>query len=167
MLAEARPLTIDLGEVTISAGVAQLRAGETMGGLMERADEALYAAFFHALLDRGVAIAPGAYEILFPGLAHTKDELERMLACAEEVLRQLDLHYRVMTLCAGDMGFSAQKTYDIEVWAPGQNSYLEVSSCSNFGDYQARRMNLRFKTDYVLDEANRTLKLEDLIAVLR
>lgn len=76
----------------------------------------------------------------------SKDELERMLACAEEVLRQLDLHYRVMTLCAGDMGFSAQKTYDIEVWMPGQGEggmFREISSCSVCGDFQARRMDAR------------------------
>jgi seryl-tRNA synthetase len=78
----------------------------------------------------------------------SKDELERMLACAEEVLRQLDLHYRVMTLCAGDMGFSAQKTYDIEVWLPGQGdggAYREISSCSVCGDFQARRMDARYR----------------------
>jgi seryl-tRNA synthetase len=69
-----------------------------------------------------------------------------MLACAEEVLRQLDLHYRVMTLCAGDMGFPAQKTYDIEVWLPGQNMYREISSCSVCGDFQARRMSARYRT---------------------
>ena len=77
-----------------------------------------------------------------------KDELERMLACAEEVLRRLDLHYRVMTLCAGDMGFSAQKTYDIEVWMPGQGeggAYREISSCSLCGDFQARRMDARYR----------------------
>jgi seryl-tRNA synthetase len=68
-----------------------------------------------------------------------------MLACAEEVLRRLDLHYRVVTLCAGDMGFAAQKTYDIEVWLPGQNAYREISSCSNCGDFQARRMDARFR----------------------
>jgi seryl-tRNA synthetase len=76
------------------------------------------------------------------------DEHERMLACAEEVLRQLDLHYRVMTLCAGDMGFSAQKTYDIEVWMPGQGesgAYREISSCSVCGDFQARRMDARYR----------------------
>src|SRR6201995_3607146 len=76
----------------------------------------------------------------------SKDELERMLACAEEVLKQLDLHYRVMTLCAGDMGFSAQKTYDIEVWLPGQGdggAFREISSCSVCGDFQARRMDAR------------------------
>lgn len=76
----------------------------------------------------------------------SKDELERMLACAEEVLRQLDLHYRVMTLCAGDMGFSSQKTYDIEVWMPGQGEggmFREISSCSVCGDFQARRMDAR------------------------
>jgi len=68
-----------------------------------------------------------------------------MLACAEEVLRRLDLHYRVMTLCTGDMGFAAQKTYDIEVWLPGQNAYREISSCSICGEFQARRMNARFR----------------------
>jgi seryl-tRNA synthetase len=78
----------------------------------------------------------------------SKDEHERMLACAEEVLRQLDLHYRVMTLCAGDMGFSAQKTYDIEVWMPGQGeggAFREISSCSICGDFQARRMDARYR----------------------
>jgi len=82
----------------------------------------------------------------------SKDEHERMLSCAEEVLRRLDLHYRVMTLCAGDMGFSAQKTYDIEVWMPGQISsqgeggaYREISSCSVCGDFQARRMDARYR----------------------
>src|SRR5256884_4374630 len=80
----------------------------------------------------------------------SRDEHERMLSCAEEVLRRLDLHYRVMTLCSGDMGFSAQKTYDIEVWMPGQFSrqgeggaYREISSCSVCGDFQARRMDAR------------------------
>jgi seryl-tRNA synthetase len=76
----------------------------------------------------------------------SKDEHERMLSCAEEVLRRLDLHYRVMTLCAGDMGFASQKTYDIEVWLPGQGAYREISSCSNCGEFQARRMNARYRT---------------------
>jgi seryl-tRNA synthetase len=76
----------------------------------------------------------------------SKDEHERMLACAEEVLKKLELHYRVVTLCAGDMGFAAQKTYDIEVWLPGQNAYREISSCSNCGEFQARRMNARYRT---------------------
>jgi seryl-tRNA synthetase len=75
----------------------------------------------------------------------SKDEHERMLACAEEVLRRLDLHYRVVTLCTGDMGFASQKTYDIEVWLPGQNMYREISSCSVCGDFQARRMNARYR----------------------
>jgi seryl-tRNA synthetase len=75
----------------------------------------------------------------------SKDEHERMLACAEEVLRRLDLHYRVVTLCTGDMGFASQKTYDIEVWLPGQNAYREISSCSICGDFQARRMNARYR----------------------
>ena len=77
---------------------------------------------------------------------HSKDEHERMLACAEEVLKRLELHYRVVTLCAGDMGFAAQKTYDIEVWLPGQNMYREISSCSNCGEFQARRMDARYRT---------------------
>jgi seryl-tRNA synthetase len=74
-------------------------------------------------------------------------EHEKMLANAERVLQLLGLHYRVIMLCTGDMGFASVKTYDIEVWAPGQASYLEVSSVSNCGDFQARRMNLRFKTE--------------------
>jgi seryl-tRNA synthetase len=76
----------------------------------------------------------------------SKDEHERMLSCAEEILRRLGLHYRVMTLCAGDMGFASHKTYDIEVWMPGQGEggmYREISSCSVCGDFQARRMNAR------------------------
>ncbi len=75
------------------------------------------------------------------------DELESLTANAEKVLQLLGLHYRVIELCTGDLGFGSAKTYDIEVWAPGQGSYLEVSSCSNFGDYQARRMNLRYKDE--------------------
>jgi len=78
----------------------------------------------------------------------SKDEHERMLSCAEEVLKRFELHYRVMTLCAGDMGFSAQKTYDIEVWMPGQGdggAYREISSCSVCGDFQARRMDARYR----------------------
>jgi seryl-tRNA synthetase len=70
-----------------------------------------------------------------------------MLANAERVLQLLNLHYRVVLLCTGDMSFASAKTYDIEVWAPGQGSYLEVSSVSNCEDFQARRMSLRFKTD--------------------
>lgn len=73
-------------------------------------------------------------------------ELEKMVGNAETVLQQLGLHYRVIMLCTGDMGFASAKTYDIEVWAPGQNQYLEVSSCSNCEDFQARRMNMRYKT---------------------
>jgi seryl-tRNA synthetase len=73
------------------------------------------------------------------------EEHERMLASAEKVLQNLGLHYRVMTLCTGDMGFASQKTYDIEVWLPGENTYREISSCSNCGDFQARRMNARYR----------------------
>ena len=72
-------------------------------------------------------------------------ELESLTADAEKVLQLLSLPYRVLELCTGDIGFSSQRTYDLEVWAPGQGAYLEVSSCSHFGDYQARRMNLRYK----------------------
>jgi seryl-tRNA synthetase len=72
-------------------------------------------------------------------------ELESLTADAEKVLQRLGLHYRVIDLCTGDLGFGSARTYDIEVWAPGQQAYLEVSSCSTFEDYQARRMNLRFK----------------------
>ncbi len=75
------------------------------------------------------------------------DELEKMVGDAEKVLQLLGLHYRVLLLCTGDMGFGSAKTYDIEVWAPGQGSFLEVSSCSNCEDFQARRMNLRFKSE--------------------
>src|SRR5712672_1945122 len=75
----------------------------------------------------------------------SRDEHERMLACAEVVLRRLDLHYPVVTLCAGDMGFASQKTYDIEVWLPGQNMYREISSCSVCGEFQGRRMNARYR----------------------
>ncbi|HVX99369.1 MAG TPA: serine--tRNA ligase [Pseudorhodoplanes sp.] len=75
----------------------------------------------------------------------SKDEHERMTACAETVLRKLELPFRTMTLCTGDMGFASQKTYDIEVWLPGQNMYREISSCSVCGEFQARRMNARFR----------------------
>lgn len=73
------------------------------------------------------------------------EEHERMTACAEEVLKRLGLHFRTMTLCTGDMGFGARKTYDLEVWLPGQNAYREISSCSVCGDFQGRRMNARYR----------------------
>jgi seryl-tRNA synthetase len=75
------------------------------------------------------------------------DELEKLTANAEDILQKLGLPYRVIVLCTGDMGFSSAKTYDIEVWLPGQNRYREISSCSNFEDFQARRANIRFKTE--------------------
>ncbi|WP_029057173.1 serine--tRNA ligase [Stappia stellulata] len=75
------------------------------------------------------------------------DELERMTGCAEEILAKLGLAYRVMALSTGDMGFGARKTYDIEVWLPGQNAYREISSCSACGDFQARRMNARYRPE--------------------
>ncbi len=73
------------------------------------------------------------------------EEHERMTACAEEVLKRLGLHFRTMTLCTGDMGFGSRKTYDLEVWLPGQNTYREISSCSVCGDFQGRRMNARYR----------------------
>ncbi|MBA4372621.1 MAG: serine--tRNA ligase [Thermodesulfovibrio sp.] len=75
------------------------------------------------------------------------DELEKLTGNAEELLQRLGLPYRVVALCSGDIGFSSAKTYDLEVWLPGQNKYREISSCSNFGDFQARRANIRFKRD--------------------
>jgi len=84
------------------------------------------------------------------GITHpdaSEDEHERMTGAAEEVLRRLDLAYRVVTLCTGDMGFAARKTYDIEVWLPGQDTYREISSCSNCGNFQARRMRTRFRPE--------------------
>ncbi|ADR52210.1 seryl-tRNA synthetase [Candidatus Liberibacter solanacearum CLso-ZC1] len=80
-------------------------------------------------------------------------EHERMLSCAEKVLKKLDLHYRIVSLCSGDLGFSACKTYDLEVWLPGQNLYREISSCSNCGSFQSRRMNSRYR-----DSFNKSLK---------
>ena len=74
-------------------------------------------------------------------------ELERMTGCAEEILKRLEIPYRVVVLCTGDMGFSARKTYDIEVWLPGQGTYREISSCSNCGDFQARRMAARYRPE--------------------
>ncbi len=75
------------------------------------------------------------------------DELEKLTACAEKILQLLELPYRVVALCTGDMGFSATKTYDLEVWMPSQNTYREISSCSNVGDFQARRANIRFRRE--------------------
>jgi seryl-tRNA synthetase len=83
----------------------------------------------------------------------SKAEHERMTECAEAVLKKLGLHFRTMTLCTGDMGFGAQKTYDIEVWLPGQDTYREISSCSVCGDFQGRRMNARYR-----DKSDRALK---------
>jgi seryl-tRNA synthetase len=86
---------------------------------------------------------------------HSRDELERMTSCAETILQRLGIPYRTMLLSSGDMGFSAQRTYDLEGWMPGQDCYREISSCSNCGDFQARRMGARFKpkqgkgTDFV------------------
>jgi seryl-tRNA synthetase len=73
------------------------------------------------------------------------DELERLTACAEEVLKRLELPFRTVLLCTGDMGFASAKTYDIEVWLPGQNTYREISSCSNTEAFQARRANVKYR----------------------
>jgi seryl-tRNA synthetase len=88
------------------------------------------------------------YKVELVSVAHpdkSNDEHERMTQCAEEVLKRLGLPYRTVVLCTGDMGFAAQKTYDIEVWLPAQNTYREISSCSNCGEFQARRMRARFR----------------------
>jgi seryl-tRNA synthetase len=74
------------------------------------------------------------------------DELEKLTANAEEVLQKLNIHYRTVKLCTGDIGFSSAKTYDVEVWLPGQGAYREISSCSNFEDFQARRASIRFRS---------------------
>ena len=75
------------------------------------------------------------------------DELEHMTASAEEVLKRLGLHHRVVLLCTGDMGFASAKTYDLEVWMPSREGFMEISSCSNCADFQARRANIRFKRE--------------------
>src|SRR5690606_13373829 len=80
-------------------------------------------------------------------------EHERMTECAETVLKKLGLPFRTVVLCSGDMGFGARKTYDIEVWLPGQNTYREISSCSVCGDFQARRMNARYRPAYAKSPA--------------
>jgi seryl-tRNA synthetase len=84
-------------------------------------------------------------------------ELEKLTGHAEAVLQGLGLHYRVILLCSGDMGFSSAKTYDIELWAPGQKCWLEVSSCSNFEDYQARRAHIRYRSEQGKPELVHTL----------
>jgi seryl-tRNA synthetase len=97
---------------------------------------------------RGMLRQHQFYKVELVSIAHpdkSEDEHQRMTACAEAILQRLNLPYRVMLLCTGDMGFSARKTYDIEVWLPGQNAYREISSCSNCGDFQARRMSARFR----------------------
>ena len=81
-------------------------------------------------------------------------EHEKLTAQAEEVLKRLGLHYRVAELCSGDLGAGARRTFDLEVWLPGQNQYREISSCSNYGDYQARRAQIKYR-----DEATKKLKL--------
>ena len=97
---------------------------------------------------RGMLRQHQFYKVELVSIAHpdaSEAEHERMTACAEEVLKRLGLSYRTVVLCTGDMGFSSRKTYDIEVWLPGQGRYREISSCSNCGDFQARRMAARFR----------------------
>ena len=97
---------------------------------------------------RGMIRQHQFYKVELVSIAHpdrSEAEHERMTNCAEEVLKRLGLPYRTVLLCTGDMGFSARKTYDLEVWLPGQGAYREISSCSNCGDFQARRMNARFR----------------------
>ncbi|MEW5804442.1 MAG: aminoacyl--tRNA ligase-related protein, partial [bacterium] len=85
--------------------------------------------------------------VWFSHPANSYENLEILLSHAEEVLKMLNLPYRVVTLCTGDLGFSSAKTYDIEVWLPSQNMYREISSCSNFEDFQARRAKIRFRDE--------------------
>lgn len=97
---------------------------------------------------RGMLRQHQFYKVEMVSITHpdkSDEEHERMLGCAQAILEKLELPYRTVTLCSGDTGFGAKKTYDIEVWLPGQNAYREISSCSNCGDFQARRMNARFK----------------------
>jgi seryl-tRNA synthetase len=97
---------------------------------------------------RGMLRQHQFYKVELVSITAPEDSLaehERMTGCAEEVLKRLDLPFRTVTLCSGDMGFGARKTYDIEVWLPGQNAYREISSCSLCGDFQARRMNARYR----------------------
>jgi seryl-tRNA synthetase len=97
---------------------------------------------------RGMLRQHQFYKVELVSIAHpeqSEEEHERMTACAEEVLKRLELPYRTVVLCTGDMGFASKKTYDIEVWLPGQGQYREISSCSNCGDFQARRMDARFR----------------------
>lgn len=99
---------------------------------------------------RGMIRQHQFWKVEMVSIAHpdqSGEEHERMTQCAETILQRLGLPYRVIVLCTGDMGFSSQKTYDIEVWLPGQKRYREISSCSNCGDFQARRMKARFKSD--------------------
>jgi seryl-tRNA synthetase len=97
---------------------------------------------------RGMLRQHQFYKVELVSIAHpekSEEEHERMTACAEEVLKRLELPFRTVMLCTGDMGFASRKTYDIEVWLPGQGAYREISSCSNCGDFQARRMDARFR----------------------
>ncbi len=97
---------------------------------------------------RGMIRQHQFYKVELVSIAHpdrSVEEHERMTNCAETILQRLGLAYRVMLLCSGDMGFAARKTYDIEVWLPAQKAYREISSCSNCGEFQARRMKARFR----------------------
>lgn len=97
---------------------------------------------------RGMIRMHQFYKVELVSIVHpesSEEELERKTKCAEDILKRLELPYRTMTLCSGDIGFSARKTYDLEVWIPSQNTYREISSCSNCGDFQARRMKARFR----------------------
>ena len=99
---------------------------------------------------RGMIRQHQFWKVEMVSIAHpdqSETEHQRMTTCAETILQKLELPYRTIVLCTGDMGFSSQKTYDIEVWLPGQGRYREISSCSNCGDFQARRMKARFKGD--------------------
>ncbi|MCZ6605760.1 MAG: serine--tRNA ligase, partial [Alphaproteobacteria bacterium] len=141
---------IPTAEVPLTASV--------MGDIVDEADLPLrYVA--HTICYRSEAGAAGKdtagmirqhqfYKVELVSICHpdrSAEELERMTGCAEAVLQRLELPYRVVVLCSGDTGFNAAKTFDLEVWLPGQDAYREISSCSNVGPFQARRMNARYR----------------------
>ena len=131
-------------KLTRTAAVAALMMPAATGAL---ADEKMkVVTTFTVIADMAANVAGDAAEVVSVTKPEdSRAELDRMTKCAEGILEKLDLPYRTVVLCTGDMGFGAQRTHDIEVWLPGQNTYREISSVSVCGDFQARRMNARFK----------------------
>ena len=130
--------------------VFQHAGNDSLGGAFSYAlhDRMERSTLYHFTSDAKNSMRPAKVEVELVSITspeQSDEEHERMTKCAEEVLKRLDLPYRTLTLSTGDMGFAARKTYDIEVWLPGQNAYREISSCSNCGDFQARRMNTRVR----------------------